>query len=139
LLFITLCRMNNIPARWQSGWNIFPGATSNHDWTEIYLVPYGWIPVDPYMGIYAMSYATTLSPEQRRELRDFYFGGLDQYRMIANSDHNQTLTPPKQTMRSDNVDFQRGELEWGHHNIYFDHFSYDLKAKELRLPAGKIE
>lgn len=139
LLFITLCRLNGIPARWQSGWTIFPGAKSNHDWTEIYLSPYGWVPVDPYMGIYAMRYATTLQPEQRRDLRDFYFGGLDQYRMIANSDHNQLLSPPKRTMRSDNVDFQRGELEWGEHNLYFDQFNYELSAKELRVPGAKIE
>jgi transglutaminase-like putative cysteine protease len=139
LLFITLCRLNGIPARWQSGWNLFPGAKSNHDWTEIYLAPYGWVPVDPYMGIYAIRYATTLSSAQRRELRDFYFGGLDQYRMIANSDHNQALTPRKQTMRSDDVDFQRGELEWNGHNLYFDQFSYALTAKELQLPPGKLE
>jgi transglutaminase-like putative cysteine protease len=139
LLFITLCRLNGIPARWQSGWTVFPGAKSNHDWTEIYLAPYGWVPVDPYMGIYAMRYATTLTPEQRSEIRDFYFGGLDQYRLIANRDHNQALTPSKQTMRSDDVDFQRGELEWGKHNIYFDQFSYDLTAKELPLPPGKVE
>ena len=139
LLFITLCRLNEIPARWQSGWTIFPGGKSNHDWTEIYLAPYGWVPVDPYMGIYATRYATTLSPEQRAELRDFYFGGLDQYRLIANSDHSQALSPIKQTMRSDDVDFQRGELEWENHNIYFDQFSYNLSAKELHLPQGKIE
>ena len=119
LLFITLCRLNGIPARWQSGWDTFPNATTIHDWSEIYIAPYGWIPVDPYMGIYAMRYATTLKPEQRREIRDFFFGGQDWYRVAANSDHNQTLTPPKKSMRSDDVDFQRGELEWGEHNIYF--------------------
>ena len=139
LLFITLCRLNGIPARWQSGWTIFPGGKSNHDWAEIYLAPYGWVPVDPYMGIYASRYATTLTPQQRREIRDFYFGGLDQYRLIANSDHNQSLTPAKQTMRSDDVDFQRGELEWGGHNIYFDQFNYELSAKEVPLPPGKVE
>jgi transglutaminase-like putative cysteine protease len=139
LLFITLCRLNGIPARWQSGWTIFPGAKSNHDWTEIYLAPYGWIPVDPYMGIYATRYASTLSTQQRHEIRDFYFGGLDQYRMIANSDHDQRLSPPKRTMRSDDVDFQRGELEWGQHNIYFDQFSYELTAKEVPLHPSKIE
>jgi len=47
LLFMTLCRLNGIPARWQSGWNTFPGDKSNHDWSEIYLAPYGWVPVDP--------------------------------------------------------------------------------------------
>ena len=126
LLFIALCRLNGVPARWQSGWNTFPGDKSNHDWSEIYLAPYGWMPVDPYMGIWAMRYANTLTPEQKREIRDFYFGGLDQYRMIANSDHSQALRPPKRTMRSDDVDFQRGELEWGDKNIYFNQFSYSL-------------
>jgi transglutaminase-like putative cysteine protease len=133
LLFITLCRLNGIPARWQSGWNTFPGATTIHDWTEIYLAPYGWVPVDPYMGVFAMRYANTLTSEQKREVRDFYFGGLDQYRMAANSDHNQTLNPPKQSMRSDDVDFQRGELEWGEHNIYFDHYTWKLNWQELPL------
>lgn len=139
LLFIALCRLNGIPARWQSGWNTFPDDKDIHDWSEIYLPPYGWVPVDPYMGIYATRYATSLSPNQRRELRDFYFGGLDQYRMIANSDHSRTLNPPKQSMRSDNVDFQRGELEWGNHNIYFDQYSYEFTIKEVKLPHGRVE
>ena len=133
LLFITLCRLNGIPARWQSGWNTFPGAKTIHDWCEIYLDPYGWIPVDPYKGIWAMRYAFTLTPEQKCEVRDFYFGGLDYYRMAANSDHNQELTPPKKSFRSDDVDFQRGELESGEQNIYFDQYSYKLEIKEVNL------
>jgi transglutaminase-like putative cysteine protease len=133
LLFITLCRLNGIPARWQSGWNIFPNDEDIHDWTEIYLAPYGWMPVDPYMGIWAMQYARTLTPEQKRAVRDFYFGGLDQWRMIANSDHAQELSPPKHSFRSDNVDFQRGELEWDNHNLYFDQYSYAWQVQEVKL------
>jgi len=136
MLFIALCRLNGIPARWQTGWNTFPGDKDIHDWSEIYLAPYGWVPVDPYMGIFAMRYAMALTPEQRRAIRDFYFGGLDQYRMIANCDHNQKLSPPKQSLRSDNVDFQRGELEWGTHNIYFDQYSFKLDFKEVKLNGG---
>lgn len=132
LLFMTLCRMNGIPARWQSGWNTFPTGKSIHDWCEIYLAPYGWMPVDPYKGIWAMRYAFTLTPEQKRIVRDFYFGGLDQFRMAANSDHCQELTPPKRALRSDTVDFQRGELEWGDHNLYFDKFTYELNVRELK-------
>jgi hypothetical protein len=52
--------------------------------------------------------------------------------MAANSDHNQTLTPPKESMRSDDVDFQRGELEWANHNIYFDKYKWQLEWKELK-------
>jgi transglutaminase-like putative cysteine protease len=131
LLFITLCRLNGIPARWQSGWYTFPGAKDIHDWAEIYLPPYGWVPVDPDMGVFAMRYYTSLRPQERRRLRDFYFGGLEPYRMIANGDHCQSLEPPKLTLRSDNVDFQRGEVEWEGGNIYFDRYSYSLRVEEL--------
>jgi transglutaminase-like putative cysteine protease len=134
LLFITLCRANGIPARWQSGWNLYPGDKTIHDWSEIYIAPYGWMPVDPYRGIFAMRYATHLSKEEKKEVSNFYFGGLDQYRMSANSDHSQPLSPPKKSMRSDDVDFQRGELESGTNNIYFDKYSWDLQFEELPVP-----
>ncbi|MEP0823797.1 MAG: transglutaminase domain-containing protein [Ignavibacterium sp.] len=130
LLFITLCRFNGIPARWQSGWLTMPGGKTIHDWTEIFINPYGWIPVDPYMGVFAMQYFSGPGAE-RRMIRDFYFGGLDQYRMAANSNHSQALNPPKQSVRSDTVDFQRGELEYGQVNIYFDKYSYSLKVEEI--------
>jgi hypothetical protein len=138
-LFITLCRLNGIPARWQSGWNTFPNFKDIHDWSEIYLAPYGWVPVDPYMGIFATRLAPALSADQRRELRDFYFGGLDQYRMAANSNHSQDLTPAKRSLRSDNVDFQRGELECGGRNIYFDQFSYELTYRERGADESNLD
>ena len=131
MFFITLCRLNGIPARWQSGWHTFPGIMTIHDWAEIYLAPYGWVPVDPYMSVKAAHYATALAPEERHEIRDFYFGGLDQWRMAANDNHSQLLSPPKNSYRSDNVDFQRGELESGDQNIYYNQFSYSLAVKEL--------
>ena len=134
MLFITLCRYNGIPARWQSAWLTMPGGKTIHDWTEIYLAPWGWVPVDPYMGIFAMRYLKGLSAEQKKFVRDFYFGGLDQYRMSANSDHCQELNPPKQSMRSDNVDFQRGEMEYGTSNLYFDKYSYELHVEEEKMP-----
>jgi transglutaminase-like putative cysteine protease len=130
-LFMTLCRLSGIPARWQSGWSIFPGAETIHDWCEIYLSPWGWVPVDPYMGIYATQYATALTPEQRRDLRDFYLGGLSARRLAVNSEHNQPLTPEKGSIRSDPVDFQRGELESGGENLYFDKWSYTLDWEEV--------
>jgi transglutaminase-like putative cysteine protease len=136
-LFMTLCRLSGIPARWQSGWFTFPGGESIHDWCEIYLAPWGWVPVDPYMGIWAMQKATHLASAQRQQVRDFYFGGLDQYRMIANSDHCQTLWPARKSLRADTVDFQRGELEAAGKHLYFGQFSYDLVVKEV--PPGQNE
>lgn len=130
LLFITLCRVSGIPARWQSGWFTFPGGKTNHDWTEIYLRPWGWVPVDPYMGIFARQYLTTLGPDEQQAVQDFYFGGLDQYRIAANGDHSRSLRPAKRGLRSDDVDFQRGELEADGTNLYFDVMSYRVDVTE---------
>ncbi|MBP1654478.1 MAG: transglutaminase protein [Bacteroidetes bacterium] len=134
LLFITLCRLNGIPARWQSGWYTFPGAKTIHDWAEIYLAPYGWVPVDVDMGVFAHRYYTSLSPAERQRLKEFFFGGLDQYRIAANADHSRALDPPKRAFRSDTVDFQRGELESGDANIYFDRSSFSLTAEQTPGP-----
>jgi transglutaminase-like putative cysteine protease len=132
LLYMTLCRYSGIPARWQSGWYTFPGEMTIHDWVEVYLQPYGWVPADPDMGVFAMQYYTSLPVEQRRRLRDFYFGGLDQYRMAANAGHCLELTPEKRSCRSDNVDFQRGEAEWEAGNIYFDRLTTGFDNEETR-------
>lgn len=134
LLFITLCRLNAIPARWQSGWYTFPGEKTIHDWTEIYLEPYGWIPVDVEKGVAAHRYFTSLSAKERQRLKEFFFGGLDQYRISANADHSRQLEPAKRTYRSDTVDFQRGELESGDTNIYFDRSSFSLTAEQEPAP-----
>ncbi len=138
LLFMTLCRAGGIPARWQSGWSIFPGEETIHDWCEIFLEPWGWVPVDPYMAVYAMQYAEALKPAEREALRDFYLGGLTQYRMTANADHNQDLRPTKRWMRSDLVDFQRGEVESPSGNLFFDRFDYDLKWEEIPIKAAAM-
>jgi transglutaminase-like putative cysteine protease len=132
LLFITLCRSKGIPARWQSGWILFPNGKNIHDWTEIYLKPWGWVPVDVEVGGAILQYARTLTVLERNEVHDFYFGGLDQYRMIANCDHSQELQPPKRSFRSDDVDFQRGELETDKGNLYFDKYSYKLDWQTVK-------
>ncbi|MDP3684145.1 MAG: transglutaminase-like domain-containing protein, partial [Ignavibacteria bacterium] len=50
LLFMTLCRYNGIPAKWQSGWMLHPVEVNLHDWCEIYVEPFGWVPVDQSFG-----------------------------------------------------------------------------------------
>jgi transglutaminase-like putative cysteine protease len=144
LTFITLCRASGVPARWQSGWIIYPTFQNLHDWTEIYLAPYGWVPVDPDYGMEIYHYFTNLSEEQREELRDYYFGGLDAYRLVVNRQHGYPHYPAKEDFRSDNVDFQRGELEANGKNIYFKDFNYDLTAtfldeEEAKADKGEIE
>lgn len=117
MLFISLCRLNGIPARWESGWMVKP-SPNLHDWCRIYLPNQGWIPVDVSFGI---------MPTQDPGPRYFYFGGFDGERMIVNTDHDQPLHPPKKFFRSEIVDFQRGEVEWQGGNLYFDQWDYDCK------------
>ncbi len=131
MLYIALCRVNGIPARWQSGWNLFPGRLNLHDWSEIYLEPYGWVPVDVCYGITALQSMNYLTESERQEVADFYFGGLEPYRMAANSDHSQKLSPTKLAPPSDTIDFQRGEYEVGDKNLYYDKFTYDFEVKEI--------
>ena len=116
--FITLCRAAGVPARWQSGWETRPDGEHNmHDWTEIYVAPWGWIPCDPSYG---------LKKSDDPAVREFYFGHQDSYRMIVNLDYGHPLTPAKQSLRSEPADFQRGEVEIDGRNLYFDQYDYDF-------------
>jgi transglutaminase-like putative cysteine protease len=120
LLFITLCRYNGIPAKWQSGWMLHPGSINLHDWTEIYLEGYGWVPVDPDYGLQNL---------ENIEEKYFFFGGTDAHHLIINDDYSSPLFPAKIFPRSETVDFQRGELEWRGGNLYFDKWDYNMKVE----------
>ncbi|MEI7902089.1 MAG: transglutaminase domain-containing protein, partial [bacterium] len=133
MLFMTLCRMNGIPARWQSGWEMFEAGGNNmHDWNEIYIEPFGWIPVDADMAINIALYSDDLlDTTQSKELADWMFGNMDHFRMAVNSDWGAPLYPPKNDFRSETVDFQRGEVEYDNHNLYFDKWSWDMDIQPI--------
>ena len=123
LLFITLCRIAGIPARWQSGFQVHPWAENMHDWAEVYFEGIGWVPVDQSYGI---------TPYGRNEAeRMFYFGGIDSWRLIVNSDYGMPLSPKKKYPCSDTVDFQRGEVEWAKGNVYYDEWTNDMEVEYL--------
>lgn len=120
LLFITLCRIVGVPSRWQSGWYANPAskAPGPHDWAQFYIEPYGWLYADLSFG------------RRWRELdpriHEFYFGNIDSFRTVFNSDIMSEFEPAKKFIRSDPVDNQRGELEFKNGNIYYDKFEYEI-------------
>lgn len=104
LLFITLCRICGIPARWQSGLYTNPARSGPHDWALFYTEEYGWRPVDPSFG----GSAKRAGDEARRRL---YFGNIDPFRMTANHAFQHPFSAEKSFMRTDPYDNQCGELE----------------------------
>lgn len=123
LLFMTMARFAGVPAKWQSGWMIYPVELNLHDWCEVYFEGIGWVPVDPSFG--------RLNVPQEA-VRNFYFGGYDGYRMIVNDGFSQPFTPAKEFPRSEPIDFQRGEVEWSGGNLYFDQWNYHMDIKEVK-------
>jgi len=122
MLFITLCRCAGIPARWQTGWETKRVGFDMHDWCEFYVEPWGWLPADPSYG---------LQKSGDPAIRDFYFGHQDSYRMIVNVDYGRQLHPPKGSLRSEPLDFQRGEVEIDGKNLYFGNWDYDMNLEWL--------
>lgn len=105
LLFITLCRMNGVPARWQSGMcSAGQRDFGAHDWAMFYAEPFGWMFADP-------SYGGSAFKDGDEARRWFYFGNLDPFRVTANHEFQAPLTPEKKYRRYDPYDNQAGEAE----------------------------
>lgn len=105
LLFITLCRIVHIPARWQAGLYIGKEGIGNHDWAMFYVAPYGWLYADCSFGGSAYRAGSSLR-------HDFYFGHLDPLRIVSASDFQCQLVPPMTSTRKDPYDHQTGEMEY---------------------------
>lgn len=104
LLFINLCRIAGIPARWQSGLAVEPNYTGSHDWAQFYLEGWGWLFADCSYGGSAYRYGS-------KERHLFYFGNLDSMRMAANREYQAPLNPELHVFRVDPFDNQSGEME----------------------------
>lgn len=113
LLFITLCRIVGIPARWQSGLYVTPKMIGCHDWAEFYIEPYGWLFADTSFG--GSSYR-----KGNKKRWNYYFGNLDPFRMVANSAFQYPFLPARKHLRLDPFDNQRGEAEYDDQALYDD-------------------
>ncbi|MBR3797240.1 MAG: transglutaminase domain-containing protein [Clostridia bacterium] len=104
LLFIILCRISGVPARWQSGMSIDEDYVGSHDWAQFYLPGWGWLFADPSYGGGAYRAGSS-------ERHAFYFGNLDPMRMAATRVYQAEFEPRKQQLRMDPFDSQSGEIE----------------------------
>ena len=129
LLFITLCRICGIPARWQSGRATNPEAltTGNHDWAQLWVDGTGWCWVDCSAG----GGCWRAGAEDRRR---FYFGSMPPSRLVMASEFQCQTHVPMRYMRFDPYDNQNGEVETLNRRLERREYSVDadiLSYEEL--------
>ncbi len=117
LLFITLCRIAGIPARWQSGLTANPGYVGCHDWSRFYIEGYGWLFAD-------CSFGGGGHRSGDEEERRFYFGNLDPFRMPSCRRFQTNFELPMEKLRSDPYDNQSGEVEREDEEAHY-RYAYD--------------
>ena len=104
LLFITMCRIAGIPARWQSGLYVNENGAGSHDWAMFYVAPFGWMFTDCSFGGAAWR-------DGAKDRWDFYFCNLDPYRIVLATEFQQDFQPASRYLRADPYDNQQGEAE----------------------------
>lgn len=124
LLFITLCRISGIPARWQSGIDAKPGDVGEHDWAMFYVSGSGWVYAD-------LSYGGSSYIRDAYERWNYFFGNADPYRIPINDAFQRDFDPPKNFWRNDPYDNQSGEAEYEDHGIKSDDLVYRYQEIDI--------
>ena len=100
-VFIALARAAGVPAREIFGIRLGKKETEDitswqHCWAEFFLPDYGWVPVDPADVRKAMLVEKLqLSDAKTREYRDYFWGGIDPYRVKIAVGRDLVLEPPQ--------------------------------------------
>ncbi|MEN8142325.1 MAG: transglutaminase domain-containing protein, partial [Thermodesulfobacteriota bacterium] len=100
-VFVALCRAAGIPAREIFGIRLGKKDVQDigkwqHCWAEFFLPGYGWVPVDP-ADVRKLMLKNNLKHEdpETAELRAYFWGGWDAYRVKLAMGRDLVLNPPQ--------------------------------------------
>ena len=101
-VYVALCRAAGVPAREVLG--IRQGKKEGQDitswqhcWAQFFLPGYGWVPVDPAdVRKMMLKGNLDLTDAKTDELRHYFWGGIDPYRVKLNMGRDLTLNPRQQ-------------------------------------------
>ena len=100
-VYIALARAAGVPAREVFGVRLGKKpqedvTTWQHCWVEFFLPGFGWVPVDPADVRKAMLVEKLeLQDAKTREYRDYFWGGIDPYRVKIAVGRDLVLNPPQ--------------------------------------------
>lgn len=100
-VFVALCRAAGVPAREVFGLRLGKKAeeeitTWQHCWAEFFLPGRGWVPADPADVRKAILVEKLAANDPKvKEYRDYFWGGIDPYRMKLAVGRDLMLNPPQ--------------------------------------------
>lgn len=100
-VYIALCRAAGVPAREVFSVRLGKKAeeditTYQHCWAEFFLPGYGWVTADPADVRKAMLVEKLeLKDQKAKEYREFFWGGIDAYRVVLAIGRDIVLNPPQ--------------------------------------------
>lgn len=100
-VYVALCRAAGVPAREIFSVRLGKKAeedttTWQHCWAEFFLPGYGWVTVDPADVRKAMlTENLDLANPRTKEYREFFWGGIDPYRVVIAQGRDVKLNPPQ--------------------------------------------